>query len=304
MATAGAAAAGEAPAQPQQQQKAGLWDSLSPSEQKKAVTVFLCSLGVTLLITGRSGGKLLKRAKATETTTATSSSSSSSAGGPPRQPPPPPPPPSRAPASTSTPTPTPTPTPRQRPQAPPISFLHPDELTPGLSRRRRVLPSFVLPASVSSASSSAASTEAGTGHAISVLGSASRPPAPSSYFLPNPTIVAASTAFADELDKYDKLHEEGERPPPASEDDGFNPAVFAMKALGIATVLSVGTFAAGIYGVMRYLGVQDVSPRATASDVPERDPFDLTRLGPYSVTFHCTGRVPRARAAAPTPFRL
>jgi hypothetical protein len=34
-----------------------------------------------------------------------------------------------------------------------------------------------------------------------------------------------------------------------------------FKALAIATALSVGTFAAGIYGLMRYLGVDDVSAR-------------------------------------------
>ncbi|GAA5864186.1 hypothetical protein JCM3774_001250 [Rhodotorula dairenensis] len=259
MATAPAPAAGEAPpAQP----KKGLWDSLSPSEQKKAVTVFLCSLGVTLLITGRSGGKLLKRAKATEQTTTTASKAVEPAiVVKPRPAPTPAPAPAVTP-TTSTNAPS-TTTPRQRPQAPPVSFLHPNELTPlsrrSQRRRRGLLASFVLPSSSSSAAAS--------GAPVSVLPSSSRPPAPSSYFLPNPTIVAASNAFADEVDRYDKLHEDGEDvppPPPSSEDDGFNPAVFAMKALGIATLLSVGTFAAGIYGVMRYLGVQDVESLALA----------------------------------------
>ena len=242
---------------PVQKKPTGLWDSLSPSEQKKAVTVFLCSLGVTLLITGRSGGKLLKRAKATEASSATADTVATSSAArlksatrPPR-PPPPPPAPTTASTSASTsasaiPATAPTP---PRPQAPPISFLHPNALTsPSPPRpRRRLLPSFILPSSPSPS--------------VLPLSSRRRPPAPSSYFLPNPTIVARSTAFADELDKYDKLHEDGAPlpPPAAGEDDGFNPAWFAFKALAIATALSVGTFAAGIYGVMRYLGVDDVS---------------------------------------------
>ncbi|KWU42023.1 hypothetical protein RHOSPDRAFT_27242 [Rhodotorula sp. JG-1b] len=259
---------------PVQKKPAGLWNSLSPSEQKKAVTVFLCSLGVTLLITGRSGGKLLKRAKATEANSATADAVATSSAATrlksatrPRPPPPP------APATTSTsasasaiPATAPTP---PRPQAPPISFLHPNALTPPAQPRprRRLLPSFILPSSPSPSPS------------VLPLSSRRRSPAPSSYFLPNPTIVARSTAFADELDKYDKLHEDGAPlpPPAAGEDDGFNPAWFAFKALAIATALSVGTFAAGIYGVMRYLGVDDVESLALSLQHRLPSVFDAHR---------------------------
>jgi hypothetical protein len=246
---------------PAQKKPAGLWDSLSPSEQKKAITVFLCSLGVTLLITGRSGGKLLKRAKATETSSATAETVATtsaarlrSAARPP--PPPPPPAPTASTSASASAIPPTAPTPPPRPQAPPISFLHPNALTPpSHSRpRRRLLPSFILPSSSPSPSILPPSSR--------------RSAAPSSYFLPNPTIIARSTAFADELDKYDKLHEDGVPLPPPTEDDGFNPAWFAFKALAIATALSVGTFAAGIYGLMRYLGVDDVSARFNANLIP------------------------------------
>ncbi|GAA6005992.1 uncharacterized protein JCM10292_005639 [Rhodotorula paludigena] len=225
--------------------KKGLWDSLSPEDQKKAATVFLVSLGVTLLVTGRSGGKLLKRAKASEAAA------------------PPPAPPKRAAPSRPPPTPAPAPPPAPASRAPPVqrsasaenesssalpapppsSFLHPNSLTP--PKPRRFLPSFVSSAPAAP---------------LSVLSSR---PAASSYFLPNPTLTAQSTAFATQLDKLDKLHEEGaEMPPPP--DDGFNPAVYAMKALGIATLLTVGTFSAGVYGVMKWLGVDDLESLALA----------------------------------------
>ncbi|TKA58121.1 hypothetical protein B0A53_00523 [Rhodotorula sp. CCFEE 5036] len=255
---------------PAQKKPAGLWDSLSPSEQKKAITVFLCSLGVTLLITGRSGGKLLKRAKATETSSATAETVATtsaarlrSAARPP--PPPPPPAPTASTSASASAIPPTAPTPPPRPQAPPISFLHPNALTPpSHSRpRRRLLPSFILPSSSPSPSILPPSSR--------------RSAAPSSYFLPNPTIIARSTAFADELDKYDKLHEDGVPLPPPTEDDGFNPAWFAFKALAIATALSVGTFAAGIYGLMRYLGVDDVESLALALQHRLPSVFDAHR---------------------------
>lgn len=278
----------------QKKQPVGLWDSLSPSEQKKAVTVFLCSLGVTLLITGRSGGNLLKRAKATETSADTAATSSSAAA--PRREiksaaRPRPPPPAPTPSMSATPPTTPAP---PRPQAPPVSFLHPNALTPPAQPRprRRLLASFILPPSSPSPPS--------------VLPSSShRSAAPSSYFLPNPTIVARSTAFADELDKYDKLHEDGAPLPPPSEDDGFNPAWFAFKALAIATALSVGTFAAGIYGVMRYLGVDDVSGARLANFSLS---LSLTRSLPSYRSnlwrWHCSiaSRPSLTRTALPSPI--
>lgn len=237
--------------------KKGLWDSLSPEDQKKAATVFLVSLGVTLLVTGRSGGKLLKRAKAAETSAPAPASASA-----PRHAPPPPPAPRPAPA------PAPAPVQPARaarsvtehiqppvsttlPPPPPASFLHPNALS--APKPRRFLPSFV-----------SSSPSPSTPTPLSVLSSR---PAPSSYFLPNPTLTAQSTAFAARLDTLDKLHEEGEGPPPAIED-GFNPAVYAAKAFGIATVITVGTFAVGVWGVMRWLEVDDVSSAGLLALLP------------------------------------
>ncbi|GAA6062973.1 hypothetical protein JCM10212_005732 [Sporobolomyces blumeae] len=226
----------------------GFWASLSPEDQKKYTLVFLVSLGTTLLVTGRSGGSLLKRAKNSE----------ASAPGPAvshtpqvessrrRAPPPPPRAPAVAPlASTKR-----TRSVRHRtsdapplPEAPPASFLHPDLLHPPSSPRRRLLPSFVStprPASVAER------------------------PSPSAYFLPNSTLTSHSTAYASELDRADKLHEEGDKPGPTEAEldelrkEGFNPAVFAMKALGIATALTFSAFGVGVYGVMRWFGVSDL----------------------------------------------
>lgn len=127
----------------------------------------------------------------------------------------------------------------------PTSFLHPDSLVP--PKPVRLLRSFVAPSPPDAP--------------VSVL--PSRPPA-SSYFLPNPQITSASKAFADEVDRLDKLHDDGtaekqELP------EGFNPALYAAKALGIATLITVGTFSAGVYGLMRWFGVDDVSDGSFAS---------------------------------------
>lgn len=123
----------------------------------------------------------------------------------------------------------------------PSSVLHPDSLVP--PKPTRLLRSFVAPSPPDAP--------------VSVL--PSRPPA-SSYFLPNPQITSASKAFADEVERLDKLHENGtmekqELP------EGFNPALYAAKALGIATLITLGTFSAGVYGLMRWFGVDDVSRR-------------------------------------------
>ncbi|BGP48655.1 hypothetical protein JCM10450v2_004531 [Rhodotorula kratochvilovae] len=220
--------------------KKGLWESLTPEDQKKYATVFLVSVGVTLLVTGRSGGKLLKRAKAAEGAAPAATPTPA-----PRRAAPPPPPPAPAPAPAR---PAPAPAPIEPiqpsvstalPTPPPLSFLNPNALT--APRPRRFLPSFSsAPVSVVSAR-----------------------PAPSSYFLPNPTLTAQSTAFAARLDALDRLHEDGEGPPPPIED-GFNPAVYAAKAFGIATAITVGTFAAGVWGVMCWLEVDDLEGLALA----------------------------------------
>ncbi|GAA5853217.1 hypothetical protein JCM3766R1_000198 [Sporobolomyces carnicolor] len=209
----------------------GFWSSLSPEDQKKYTLVFLVSLGTTLLVTGRSGGSLLKRAKKSEATAR------------PRPPPPPPPP---------TPIPNPVqPLAQQRRRVevpdnsdvkpPPTSFLHPNELSPFRSERRRgrrrLLPSFVATTTTTTTTPTSA------------------------YFLPNPFLTSESTRYAKELDRQDKLHEDGrepEEPEGPVVDDGFNPAVYAAKALGIATVITFTSFGVGIFGLMKWLGVSDM----------------------------------------------
>ncbi|GAA5916267.1 hypothetical protein JCM5296_002635 [Sporobolomyces johnsonii] len=206
------------------------WDSVSPEDEKKYTAVFLVSLGTALLVTGRSGGSLLKRAKKAEasapaplnavlTTTRA----------------PPPAPPSRDPVVPSPAAPAPPTT--ALPTPPPPSFLHPDSLTP--PKPRRLLRLLVSPSPQPSALSSR--------------------PAPSAYFLPNSHLASVSNAYATELDRLDKLHELGvvEEDKPVLED-GFNPAVFAAKAFAIATAITFSTFAVGIYGVMKWLGVSDM----------------------------------------------
>ncbi|BGP25121.1 hypothetical protein Rt10032_c09g4059 [Rhodotorula toruloides] len=218
--------------------KKGLWDSLTPQEQKKAITIFLCSLGITLLVTGRSSEKLLKKARAGEVGSIGDVQKAAQASK----------------VAEATPNPI---LPRQpilssrlqsaladaaalssQPASPPSSFLHPNSLVP--PKQPRLLRSFVAPSPPDTP--------------ISVL--PSLPPA-SSYFLPNPQITSASKAFADEVDRLDKLHEDGtveEQELP----EGFNPALYAAKALGIATLITMGTFSAGVYVLMRWFGVDDL----------------------------------------------
>jgi hypothetical protein len=194
-----------------------LLSTLDPS--KKYTLVFLVSVGTTLLLTGASGGRLLKRAK----------------------------------ASTASPTPAPTPAPKAAsaplpvPRPPPVSasstlppapfFANPNSV----NRPRSVLRSWRVAASPSPLPATGAAT---------------------AYFLPNATLLSASSSFATALDQADRLHKDGVEPEGEILDDGFNPAVFAAKAFAIATGLTVGAFAVAIGGVMAWLGVSDVSRSA------------------------------------------
>lgn len=192
---------------------------------KKYTLIFLVSVGTTLLLTGASGGRLLKRAKATTapTPTATPSPSAPLAA----RPPPPPPAGPSAPAPIS-------------PNLPPSYFSpQPPQSFPS-PKPQHLLKTFRLSPS---SPSTLRPTSAG---------------APSDYFLPNATLLAHSNEFAEELDRADRLHKDGPEQPEAP-DDGFNPAVFAAKAFAIATALTVSAFAAGIGGLMYYLGAEDVS---------------------------------------------
>jgi len=191
---------------------------------KKYTLIFLVSVGTTLLLTGASGGRLLKRAKATTAPTPPSTPTPSASAS------------ARAPAPPSS-APAPRPVAAKLPSTyfspqPPQSF--PSPKPPHLLKTFRLSPS---------SPSSLRPTSAGS---------------PSDYFLPNATLLAHSNEFAEALDHADRLHKDGPEQPEAP-DDGFNPAVFAAKAFAIATVLTVSTFAAGIGGLMYYLGADDVS---------------------------------------------
>lgn len=198
--------------------------TLDPS--KKYTLVFLMSVGATLLVTGRTGGGLLKKAKHATA----------------------PPQPAAASASTLT-------TPLPPPAAPSIVPPKPvSRRPPPFAPALAPLPLFADPHSLRPPTKSLLRTW--------------RTPAPSSsrtgataYFLPNATLLAGSNSFAEALDREDKLHKDGEPTKDEEEivDDGFNPAVFAAKAFGIATALTIGAFTLGIAGVMLWYGVDDVS---------------------------------------------
>ncbi|GAA5925881.1 uncharacterized protein JCM15063_005151 [Sporobolomyces koalae] len=223
----------------------GFWASLSPADQKKYTLVFLVSLGTTLLVTGRSGGSLLKRAKKSETATPVTPVGPVSTAAPVV----------RRPRSIVTPSPPPPPQVASKLRAntwsqvaPPPSFLHPNLVS--IPKPRRLLPSLLLERRPLDSSSTS-----------STFG---RIPA-SSYFLPNPTLTRESTRYAEELDRQDKLHEDGTAvEPELVVDDGFNPAVYAAKALGIATLITFSTFGIGIYGIMKWLQVDDIESLSLA----------------------------------------
>lgn len=198
---------------------------------KKYTLIFLVSVGTTLLLTGASGGRLLKRAKKVTATPLEGPTA------------PKPTPVSLKPKSQR---PAAIPVPRA-PSPPPIApegglsswSIAADPLHLSRPAPRGLLRSFrVQPPSPPSA--------------------LPQSPYSTSFFLPNSAILERSTAFAQKMDKEEREHKDG--PERAEvEDDGFNPAIYAAKAFGIATVLTVSVFGAGIYGLMRYFGVEDVS---------------------------------------------
>lgn len=185
---------------------------------KKYTLIFLVSVGTTLLVTGASGGRLLKRAKSA---TAPPSAAPSPSGASLR---PSAPPPSAAP-----------------PRATP-AFSTPPAPHPSTKRAQHVLKSFRVPSTASPSVVQGRKLGAG----------------PNDFFLPNAVILDHSNAFAEQLDREDRLHKDGPDQPDAP-DDGFNPALFAAKAFAIATALTGTAFAAGIGGLMYYLGAEDVS---------------------------------------------
>ncbi|KAK4048285.1 hypothetical protein OIO90_005904 [Microbotryomycetes sp. JL221] len=239
----------------------------SMETSKKYTLVFLLSVGTTLLVTGASGSRLLKRAKQTEASSSSSSSSSLAST-------------SRLSPSTVNPASVPSMTTERRtrrqrndavaitpplpipksimlqhklPQPPTPVFADPLSIKP--KRRGSLLQSWKPQSSIPFESSSSSSTTV------------------TAYFLPNSTISNQSNEFAKALDESDKLHEHGiesiERQKqidnqPLVDEDDFNPAMYAMKAFVIATVITVSSFALGITGLMKFYEVQDFESLALA----------------------------------------
>ena len=201
-----------------------LLSTLEPS--KKYTLVFLVSVGATLLVTGASGGRLLKRAK-------------------------------------------------KMSAEPVVTPISPSVATPVLPKIQLATARHPNSAKASSSllSSSSATTTTTSRQSLIDLATSFPPIQPPtrsllrqwskdkgsdlSFWLPNSSLTASSEAAAAKADAYDKA-QEGDDVEREYVDDGFNPAIYAAKAFGIASLITVGTFAAGIFGVMKYFGVSDV----------------------------------------------
>lgn len=216
-----------------------LLSNLDPS--KKYTLVFLFSVGTTLLVTGFSGGKLLKKAKSV----------------------------------TATPVSTPTVTPSPIIPSTITTKLKPVKFRPTPSSSSSILnplpppPSYIPPSGMVSRRKPKSLLRQWSSPSLSSNNNNQE------FFLPNSLLLSQSNAFASALDKEDQLHKDGsialtfeeseilrlqqEKDGIIIEDDGFNPAVFAAKAFGIATILTVGSFGLVLAGVMTYFGVSDVS---------------------------------------------
>lgn len=217
--------------------------NLDPS--KKYTLVFLMSVGTTLLVTGFSGGRLLKRAKTmTAEPVAVSSISTLT-------------PSSARPAANSS----------ILSSAPSTSS---SSLSP-LRLRNPIASTSTLPhtSSLSSRRASpalmnlAASFPSAEPQHRSLLQQWSKEKGSDlSYWLSNTSLASDSAAAVAASEAYDKQgvgyedKTEGEEEPYV--DDGFNPAVFAAKAFAIASVLTVGTFGIAIAAVMKWYEVSDV----------------------------------------------
>ncbi|KAK4047237.1 hypothetical protein OIV83_005541 [Microbotryomycetes sp. JL201] len=240
----------------------------SMETSKKYTLVFLVSVGTTLLVTGASGGRLLKRAKRTEASAPVASTSKLSIDTSKSR--------NVVPAAE---------------QGPPRSQS--ESLLGRLGKRRRALDAATPPVPIPRRTGFEAPLPTpptpvfADPHALSPRKSLLRswrsptasPRSPSAYFLPNTTIVNNSTAFAEALDKADKAHELGAeamaREASAAHtdvDDDFNPAMYAFKAFAIATAITVSAFAVSIVALMKYLEVDSLEGLALAlsQSVPKK----------------------------------
>ncbi|SCV72290.1 BQ2448_4984 [Microbotryum intermedium] len=232
--------------------------SLDPS--KKYTLVFLVSVGTTLLVTGASGGRLLKRFKMTPSTAPAGSASSSATT-------------SNAAPSTSTAPIAAAPRPAQVVKKGLLArVLKP---TPGTSTSTPLVASQIQPLVIPPrqlfadpfslpSSSSSSSSSSGRGRSSILRSWSSNRNDPTAYFLPNALISSQSSIFASNVDLEDRLHNDGTLEEPSRGELGFNPAHDAFKALAIATAITLSLFSAGVYGLIKWYKVDDLKSLALA----------------------------------------
>ncbi|KDE03696.1 hypothetical protein MVLG_05827 [Microbotryum lychnidis-dioicae p1A1 Lamole] len=233
----------------------------SLDSSKKYTLVFLVSVGTTLLITGASGGRLLKKVKMPPTadpmaSTRSSATASSAVASTSKAPIAAAPPPARAVkkgwlARVLK------PTPAASTSTPPLSA---SQIQPLLIPPRQL---FADPFSFPSSSSN-------RGRFRILRSWSSNRNDPTAYFLPNSLISSQSTIFSDNVDLEDRLHNDGTLDEPFKGELGFNPALDAFKALAIATAITLSLFSAGIYGLIKWYKVDDLKSLALAIS------YDLT----------------------------
>ncbi|KAM0753289.1 hypothetical protein T439DRAFT_378988 [Meredithblackwellia eburnea MCA 4105] len=236
------------------------WKWKNPFEDmdssKKYTLVFLVSMGTTLLVTGASGGRLLKRAK----------------------------------TATATPTaqPAPTPSPLYSASAPTIALKQPP--------RAPKIPLHQLNAKQISTPTLFTTDKPKHWLKSWRFDSPSYPSSPQYFLpnatiLNESNKMAIIMDREDKVHMYGpeaakREAEEDEKPIP---DDGFNPAFYAFKALAIATAITFTSFGVAIGGVMYYFGVNDLESLSLAlshtipSKLASRRPNLPTWLQPSSL---------------------
>jgi hypothetical protein len=211
---------------------------------KKYTLIFLLSVGTTLLVTGASGGRLLKRAQKMTAEPTTSPTLKSSLQ-------------LRSTISTA-----------------PLSALpivpHASSSTSSAHRQSSINASTsTLPSPRTTRIPSIALLDLATSfpplsspHHRSLLRQWSKDKGSDlSFWLPNSTLLEESTAAALASEMYDKQgigYGDELNIKEDAVDDGFNPAVYGAKAFAIATALTFSIFGLAIGGVMKWYGVSDV----------------------------------------------
>ena len=115
-------------------------------------------------------------------------------------------------------------------------------------------------------------------------------------------MTPASTKVTHSVEASGPLQMSSGAPSRVAKEDGFNGALYTLKAFGIATALVLAGGAASVWGVKTYLGVRDVCKTKLflASDAHTRaDPGVRVRDAP-----HAPHQVAAPRLAHPSRVRL